>query len=339
MNKDKSFKAFTADTKVLTERQQKLNDPAQYYVDDNLRNAVNVALILGLPLLITGIPGTGKTQLAKRVALELELSTDNYPLSFYTKSTSNARDLFYQYDALRHFRDSQSVGGGLHADPYITYEALGLAIILSLGPAHEQRTKVNKYLPENLQEEGPVRSVVLIDEIDKAPRDFPNDLLNEIEEMSFTINEVKDDGGKKQGLTITADTQYRPVVIITSNSERDLPDAFLRRCVFYHIKPPDETLLNNIVAGRLNLDESFTLIMRENAIKHFLRIRDLPGLEKVPATAELLAWIRVLEINKLDIRDKSRVDDLKRTYITLGKTDKDLKAMEEALDKGITIPS
>jgi MoxR-like ATPase len=338
MIKEKGLKAFAGDGKDLTERQEKLNDPVEYYMDENLRSAVQVALMLGLPLLVTGKPGTGKTQLAKRVALELGLKTERYPLTFFTKSTSTARDLFYHYDALRHFRDSQVAGSSVDAEPYITYEALGLAILLSLKPTDKQRVKVNKYLPENLQNEGPLlpRPVVLIDEIDKAPRDFPNDLLNEIEGMSFTVKEVKDEGGRKQGLTVAADPQYRPVVIITSNSERDLPDAFLRRCIFYHIELPDENLLKRIVAGRLGLGEGFTEEMRDRAIKHFLKIRDLNGLDKMPATAELLAWMRVLEIEKLDVSDRSRADELKRTYVALGKSDKDLNAIREALDKGDT---
>src|SRR5205807_5404542 len=101
---------------------------------------------------------------------------------------------------------------------------------------------------------------------------------------------------------------------------------------------PGETLFNTIIAGRLKLDDRFTKQMRKNSIRHFLKIRELPGLDKVPATAELLAWMRVLEINQLDVGERSRAEDLKRTYVTLGKTDKDLKTMKEALDKGVTIP-
>jgi MoxR-like ATPase len=339
MSTAKDFKAFAGGGEELIKRQKKLNNPLDYYVDERLRNAVSVALMLGLPLLVTGKPGTGKTQLASRVAFELGLPKEHFPLTFYTKSTSTARALFYQYDALRHFRDSQVAETEVDAKPYITYEALGLAILLSLEPTHTQRAKVNDYLPEHFREEGPVRPrpVVLIDEIDKAPRDFPNDLLNEIEGMSFTVKEVRDEDGKKQGLTISADAQHGPVVIITSNSERDLPDAFLRRCVFYHIEPPDEELLKKIVAGRLELGGDFTDEMRRRAIKHFLKIRDLPGLDKTPTTAELLAWMRVLEIYKLDVADRSRADELKQTYVALGKSERDLNALREALDKGVTI--
>jgi MoxR-like ATPase len=331
MSEPKSLEDY-ADDERLAQLQQRLSDPSHYHASDELSSAVRVSLMLGMPLLVTGKPGTGKTQLASRVAHDLKLPTDKYPLTFHTKSTSTARDLFYNYDALRHFRDSQFEGRGIDADPYVSYEALGLAIILSLPSDHPHRKKLKQYIPEDLRDEPPRRTVVLIDEIDKAPRDFPNDLLNEIEAMSFTVKEVKDIDGTKQDLTINADARYRPVVIITSNSERDLPDAFLRRCVFYHIPTPDEEQLRAIVAGRLRPGPEFTQQMRDRAVKHFLELCALPGLEKPPATAELLVWMRVLELENLDVTDGTRREDLKRTYVTLGKNDRDLKVMKEALD-------
>jgi MoxR-like ATPase len=261
-----------------------LDNPAFYVADKGLRDAVNVALALGQPLLVTGEPGTGKTQLAGSIAHELDLST---PLVFQTKTTSTAKDLFYRYDALGHFHDSQFHKEASSIENYIAYEALGLAILLSMDPKEE----VNSRLPEPLRDKGPVRSVVLIDEIDKAPRDLPNDVLSEIETMSFTVKET--------GQTFSADQSYKPILVLTSNSEKNLPDAFLRRCVFYHISFPDSGRLKQIVHGRLRFNSAFTPEMLDHAIRHFEEIREL-ALKKKPATAELLAWVQILEKMHLD---------------------------------------
>src|SRR5436305_12540044 len=134
-----------------------LNDPAGYLADEGLRDAVNVALMLGQPLLVTGEPGTGKTQLAASIAFELGLSA---PLIFHTKTTSTARDLFYRYDALGHFHDAQSRKDETRVEDYIHYEALGLALLLSMSPQ-----EANPFLPDQLRDAGPGRSVVLIDEV------------------------------------------------------------------------------------------------------------------------------------------------------------------------------
>ena len=175
-----------------------IDNPEYYIAGEGLRNAVNVALALGQPLLVTGEPGTGKTQLAASIAHELDLPL----LKFYTKTTSTAVDLFYQYDALRRFQDVQMIKDenhpGIDIDNYITYQALGMAILLNFPPEN-----VKKYLPEKLQDTGPTRSVVLIDEIDKAPRDLPNDLLNEIEKMEFKVKET--------GKTFEAEKRFRPI--------------------------------------------------------------------------------------------------------------------------------
>src|SRR2546421_1557709 len=279
---ENGFKLYTGDGTTISERglrlplferAAELNDPAGYLADEGLRDAVNVALMLGQPLLVTGEPGTGKTQLAASIAFELNLSA---PLIFHTKTTSTARDLFYRYDALGHFHDAQFRKDESRVEDYIHYEALGLAILLSMNPQ-----EANPYLPDQLRDAGPVRSVVLIDEVDKAPRDLPNDVLNEIDNMSFTVKET--------GHTFSADQSYRPVVVLTSNSEKNLPDAFLRRCVFYHISFPARERLKEIVQRRLRLDSNFTPQMLDHALQHFEKIRDLT-LKKRPATAELLAW-------------------------------------------------
>lgn len=316
-----SFRDYAAEGTEISRQLLKLNDPAEYIVSRELRHAVEVALILGQPLLVTGEPGTGKTQLARRVAYELGLPAEIFPLTFNTKSTSTAKDLFYQYDALGHFHDAQIMrqeGQRLDVHSYITYEALGKAILLSLSPDDERRRRVNDYLPGDLRDIYGARSVVLIDEIDKAPRDMPNDVLNEIESMSFTISELTDDERKQRGLSFTANQNNNPIVIITSNSERDLPEAFLRRCVYYNIEFPDEKNLSQIINGRIGLD-FLTEKLRENAVRLFFQIRGLPGLRKPPATAELLSWVRVLERQKLNVLDQKHARDLEYTYSSLAK--------------------
>jgi MoxR-like ATPase len=293
-------------------REVNLPDEAKdYLAEKGLRDAVNVALLLGQPLLVTGEPGTGKTQLASSVAYELGLHP---PLVFNTKTTSTAKDLFYRYDSLGHFHDAQFHTAGVSVEKYITYEALGLAILLSVSAQ-----EANPYLPPELQNRAPVRSVVLVDEIDKAPRDMPNDVLNEIENMSFTVKET--------GRSFTANQEFRPIVILTSNSEKNLPDPFLRRCIFYHIAFPGQERLKQIVQRRLRLDSGFTNEMLENALRHFIEIRKLEKLRKKPATAELLAWLRILEKKGLDVSDKNRGEDLGFTYSTLVKSKDDLELL------------
>ncbi|MFN0085905.1 MAG: AAA family ATPase [Blastocatellia bacterium] len=278
-----------------------LNDPAGYVAEPGLRDAVNVALALGQPLLLTGEPGTGKTQLAGSLARELGVGT---PLVFNVKTTSIARDLFYRYDSLTHFHDAQfRKEGGIEIETYIAYEALGLAVMRAEEKA-ETRT----------------RSVVLIDEIDKAPRDLPNDVLNEIEAMEFTVRET--------GKTFRADPRYRPIVVLTSNSEKNLPDAFLRRCVFYHIEFPDKDRLREIIARRVTLSDVFQAEMLDPALARFEEIRKLP-LGKLPATAELLAWVRILDRLGLDVRDAGRQGEVAASYTALAKNDDDLKRMRK----------
>ncbi|MFK7908957.1 MAG: AAA family ATPase, partial [Chitinophagales bacterium] len=256
---------------------------------------VNVALAPGQPLLLTGEPGTGKTQLASSIAHQLGISL----LKFYTKTTSTARDLFYRYDSLRHFHDAQlKEKNKVNTGDYIELNALGQAIVNS----HD------------------MRSIVLIDEIDKAPRDFPNDVLNELENMAFRIRETGKEYQTKEG--------NRPIVIITSNSEKNLPDAFLRRCIFYHIPFPNADLLKRIVNSRVALNEQFQNEMLDTAIEHFEDLR-AKKLRKKPATAELLSWIHVL--NSLNISPDASLPDeikkLKMTYTILAKNQDDLETM------------
>ena len=291
-----------------------ITDPAGYLADTGLRDAVNVALTLQQPLLVTGEPGTGKTQLAASIAHELELPP---PLIFHTKTTSTARDLFYRYDALRHFHDAQFQGQESNIDAYIEYDCLGLAILLGMAAS-----EADPFLPQHLKGRGPIRSVVLIDEIDKAPRDLPNDVLNEIEEMRFTVKET--------GRTFSTTREYRPIVVLTSNSEKNLPDAFLRRCAYYHIPFPNADRLKEIVSRRLSFDGHFSPDRVDHAIKHFEDLREL-SLRKPPATAELLAWLQILERLDVDVENPKpeEADLLALTYSVLAKSKEDLALMRE----------
>jgi MoxR-like ATPase len=319
------FRLYAGDGSTLGDRKlslplldgpASLDDPAGYLAEEGLRDAVNVALALGQPLLLTGEPGTGKTQLAASIAHELGLPA---PFVFNTKSVSTARDLFYRYDALRHFHDAQFHPGQTTAEEYVTYEALGLAILLAMEPA-----SAGPYLPAALRNRGPARSVVLVDEVDKAPRDLPNDVLNEIEEMSFSVRET--------GRSFGADRRYRPIVILTSNSEKTLPDAFLRRCVFYHLTFPSRERLIQIVHRRLGSSARLSPAMVEEAVRQFERIREL-GLRKRPSTAEFLAWLRVLDRLEIDLSNPrpGQREAIAFTYSILAKSQEDLKYLREQL--------
>ena len=301
----------------------RLLKPENYIVDPGLRDACNVALLLGKPLLLTGEPGTGKTQLAYSLAWELGFDK---PLKFETKSTSIARDLFYIYDALKRFQDAQSGFPSNQILDYITYQALGLAIIRT-----HKLDEVKKFLPLDFSEPLKVRSVVLIDEIDKAPRDFPNDLLNELELMYFRIPEL----GNEE---IKADPKLQPIVIITSNSEKDLPDAFLRRCIYYHVPFPNNEQLKNIITNRLgmNIGDPFLL----SAISLFEKLReDRINLKKKPGTAELLSWILVLQKLNNHPEGSLKLNNLElilSAFSSLIKTADDLEKAKRVVEKWIT---
>ena len=233
---------------------------SNYIATDDLRIAVNAAVALERPLLIKGEPGTGKTVLAYEIAKAM-----NAPLiTWHIKSTTKAHNGLYEYDAVSRLRDSQ------------------------LG--EERVHDVRNYLkPGKLWEAftAPNRPVLLIDEIDKADIEFPNDLLQELDRMEFYVQETDE--------TIRA--EVRPIVIITSNNEKELPDAFLRRCFFHYIRFPDTETMKAIV------DVHFPGIkprLVSEALKTFYEIRETPGLKKKPSTSELLDWLKLLLVDDID---------------------------------------
>ena len=225
-----------------------------YVASRALQDAVNVALTLERPLLLKGEPGTGKTLLAHHVARGLGMDL----IVWNVKSTTKARDGLYVYDTVQRLNDARFGEGDVRdIRRYIRYGPLGRAF------------------------SSPERVVLLIDEVDKADIEFPNDLLQELDVMSFHVLETDE----------VVEARHRPMVVVTSNAEKELPDAFLRRCVFHYIDFPDEDQMRAIVdvhfpglAGKL-LDD---------ALQVFYGLRDVPGLRKKPSTSELLDWIRVL---------------------------------------------
>ena len=231
-----------------------------YIASEELRHAVNVAAALERPLLLRGEPGTGKTLLAENLAAALGLPL----IRWHVKSTTKAKDGLYVYDTVARLHDSR-FGGDVKA----------IAKYIKLGPLGEAL-------------ESPTRVVLLIDEIDKADIEFPNDLLLELDAMRFRIDET--------GREVVA--HERPVVIITSNNEKELPDAFLRRCVFHYIQFPDRELMTQIVKVH-HPDVSDRVL--DNALEMFFSLRSTPKLRKKPSTSELIDWICALKKAGVDL--------------------------------------
>jgi MoxR-like ATPase len=232
----------------------------RYIATDDLMMAVNAAVTLGRPLLIKGEPGTGKTQLAQEIARAL-----GRPMfEWHVKSTSKAQQGLYEYDAVSRLRDSQLGDARVH--DIANYILKG-----SLWEAFESATQ----------------PVLLIDEIDKADIEFPNDLLRELDRMEFYVYETRR----------LVKARHRPIIVITSNNEKELPDAFLRRCFFHFIRFPDEATMQRIV------EVHYPGLKKEllaEALGSFFQLRDTPGLKKKPSTSELLDWIKLLLAEDID---------------------------------------
>jgi MoxR-like ATPase len=264
----------------------------RYVADEELMMAVNAAVTLERPLLIKGEPGTGKTQLAAEVARAL----DKPLLEWHIKSTTKARQGLYEYDAVARLRDSQ----------------------LGDDRVKEIRNYIN---PGKLWEafETPHQPVLLIDEIDKADIEFPNDLLQELDRMEFFVYETQQ--------TISA--VHRPIIIITSNNEKELPDAFLRRCFFHYIRFPSKEIMTQIVEVHYpGLKKS----LLNESLNVFFDVREVRGLKKKPSTSELLDWIKLLLAEDIPadvLRDKDGKKLMPMMHGALLKNEQDVHLFEQ----------
>jgi MoxR-like ATPase len=265
---------------------------ANYVATEDLMMAVNAAVVLGRPLLVKGEPGTGKTQLAQEVADAL-----GRPLyRWHIKSTTKAQQGLYEYDAVSRLRDSQ----------------LGEAKVHDIG---------NYIVKGRLWEafESDVQPVLLVDEIDKADIEFPNDLLLELDQMEFYVYETRQ----------WIKARHRPIIVITSNNEKELPDAFLRRCFFHYIRFPDTATMEQIVGVHYpNLKKE----LLSEALAAFFKVREMPGLKKKPSTSELLDWIKLLLAEDIP-PEALRSDDPKKAipplYGALLKNEQDVHLFEQ----------
>jgi MoxR-like ATPase len=266
------------------------SDTKNYISTADLNIAVNASISLEKPLLVKGEPGTGKTELARQIAETLGLEI----IEWNIKSTTKAQQGLYEYDAISRLRDSQ---------------------------LNKNISDISKYIKKGKiwnAFESKKKTVLLIDEIDKADIEFPNDLLQELDKMEFYVYEINK----------LVKSNNRPIVIITSNNEKELPEAFLRRCFFHYIKFPDMDTLKKIVKVHFpDIKKSLLDI----ALKNFFQIRDVPGLKKKPSTSEALDWIKLLLVEDLDSTDLKKEGNklLPKLYGALIKNEQDIQLFEQ----------
>ena len=269
----------------------KFEGTERYVATDDLRMAVNAAVTLQRPLLIKGEPGTGKTMLAEEVALGLGKRL----VQWHIKSTTKAQQGLYEYDAVSRLRDSQLGGEKVH--DIANYIKPG-----KLWEAFESDEQV----------------VLLIDEVDKADIEFPNDLLVELDRMEFFVYET--------GQTIKA--KHRPIIIITSNNEKELPDAFLRRCFFHFINFPDRDTMREIIAVHY---PDITKDLVQEAMEVFFDVRSIPGLKKKPSTSELIDWLKLLMADDIPdeiLKERDHSKAIPPLYGALLKNEQDVHLLE-----------
>ncbi|WP_416305556.1 AAA family ATPase [Neptunicella sp. SCSIO 80796] len=263
-----------------------------YIASDELQLAVNAAIELQRPLLIKGEPGTGKTMLAEELANALDAEL----IQWHIKSTTKAHQGLYEYDAVSRLRDSQLGEEKVHdISNYIVKGKLWQAF------------------------ETDKRAILLIDEIDKADIEFPNDLLQELDKMEFYVYETRQ----------TVKAVQRPIVVITSNNEKELPDAFLRRCFFHYIQFPDKQEMAEIV--NVHFPDLKKQLLSQ-ALESFFNLRDIPGLKKKPSTSELLDWIKLLVAQDIDpevLRSKDHKHSIPPLYGALLKNEQDIQLFEK----------
>ncbi|HKZ73039.1 MAG TPA: MoxR family ATPase [Steroidobacteraceae bacterium] len=271
---------------------QRFSSTSDYIATPDLTLAVNAAVVLARPLLIKGEPGTGKTQLAQEIASSL-----GRPLfEWHIKSTSKAQQGLYEYDAVSRLRDSQLGDQRVHdIANYIVQGKLWEAF------------------------DSDVQPVLLIDEIDKADIEFPNDLLRELDRMEFYVYETRE----------LVKAKHRPIIVITSNNEKELPDAFLRRCFFHYIRFPDEETMTRIV--NVHYPDLKKELLAE-ALAAFFKLRETPGLRKKPSTSELLDWIKLLvaeDIPPEALRSEDPKKAIPPLYGALLKNEQDVHLFEQ----------